>query len=561
MASAGFSIASASPLPTWLGVACNGAHKDRCFAAASAEDASLKAESRLMIRTLSYLRERLRHPAAQNVLVILGLLALSVAIRLEKFASDFGRDESTFILVGQGLVDGHLPYTILWDNKPPLIFAFMALVIAVAGKSLVAIRLAGTLCLTAAAFATYLSGQRIWNRATGLLAACLVVIFVHLSPGGYAVTAELVALPALVGALSILVRPVLRHRDLFMAGALISVASLVRMNLGYVAAAVGTLLLVRFLRDEGIRRCWVPLSLYVAGGLLPLMLVVIPYAASGELGTLIDSMIKAPLSYASSRKPIIESFHSVIESGFDWKSTPLLLGFVGALGLLCRPSSVKVSALSTAERRNLAMLTCFGAATVWSIAGSGGAFGHYIIQAIPFLALPAARFYVALAHGRRPVVQGLIALTLLVMLYSSTEKIWENFGYKSRRTNEEKIALYIEKHNPRRQPVYLMSGHAAHWYLGTYPISKIVTHPTNISKKDLLPYAIDEKTTPQRELKKILAEEPLFIVTGKKTNLHGEAERVFHKHLKEHYRHRKTIAGDRIYERVGSEKSRKRREK
>jgi len=39
-------------------------------------------------------------------------------------------DESTFILMGQSIIDGHLPYVKLWDLKPPGAFAFYAFFIA-----------------------------------------------------------------------------------------------------------------------------------------------------------------------------------------------------------------------------------------------------------------------------------------------------------------------------------------------------------------------------------------------------------------------------------------------
>ncbi len=58
--------------------------------------------------------------------VFLVLFAISFQIRLPFFFRDYvDRDESTFILMGQSWVDGHLPYTQLWDLKPPLVFLFL----------------------------------------------------------------------------------------------------------------------------------------------------------------------------------------------------------------------------------------------------------------------------------------------------------------------------------------------------------------------------------------------------------------------------------------------------
>ncbi len=71
------------------------------------------------------------------------LSLLCVLIRLPFwFPSTIDWDESTFILMGQELLDGRLPYADLWDNKPPLAFAAFAVFIAL-HPSIVALRVAG----------------------------------------------------------------------------------------------------------------------------------------------------------------------------------------------------------------------------------------------------------------------------------------------------------------------------------------------------------------------------------------------------------------------------------
>ena len=86
---------------------------------------------------------------AGNGALFLIFLGGSFLIRFPFFFRDYvDRDESTFILMAQSLVDGHLPYTQLWDLKPPLLFLIFALPIWVFGKSMVAIRLMGLLAVS-----------------------------------------------------------------------------------------------------------------------------------------------------------------------------------------------------------------------------------------------------------------------------------------------------------------------------------------------------------------------------------------------------------------------------
>src|SRR5690606_36251459 len=84
------------------------------------------------------------------------LLLTALLIRFPFFFRDYiDRDESTFILMGQAWVEGHLPYTKLWDLKPPITFLFFAGIIKLFGKSFIAIRLFGTLIVAGTGLMAY----------------------------------------------------------------------------------------------------------------------------------------------------------------------------------------------------------------------------------------------------------------------------------------------------------------------------------------------------------------------------------------------------------------------
>lgn len=86
--------------------------------------------------------------AKPNLYVLLGLILFAVVIRLPWFyIYSINWDESVYILVGQSVADGHLPYTAIWENKPPLAFAFYAVAELIAPNSLAFIRLAGSIRL------------------------------------------------------------------------------------------------------------------------------------------------------------------------------------------------------------------------------------------------------------------------------------------------------------------------------------------------------------------------------------------------------------------------------
>ena len=93
----------------------------------------------------------------QNLLVLTYLLIITVVIRFPYFfPAVIDWDESTQIIMGQDILDGQLPYIDLWDNKPPLSFLSYAFFILFFGKSIIAIRLAGSICVVTTAYLIYI---------------------------------------------------------------------------------------------------------------------------------------------------------------------------------------------------------------------------------------------------------------------------------------------------------------------------------------------------------------------------------------------------------------------
>ena len=80
----------------------------------------LKSLKKFLVKTLF-------NPKNFNFFVASYLLLLAIIVRLPFFFKDvIDWDESTYILMGQSVLDGHLPYTELWDLKPPGAFLIYA---------------------------------------------------------------------------------------------------------------------------------------------------------------------------------------------------------------------------------------------------------------------------------------------------------------------------------------------------------------------------------------------------------------------------------------------------
>src|SRR5262249_20655869 len=114
-------------------------------------------------------------------------------------------DESTYVLMGQSILDGHLPYLQQWENQPLLGFLFYGAAIMLFGRDLIAIRLMATLCVATTGVLVYLIGRRLWNRRLGLFAAAVTVAAISLVRSGQAMMMEHAALPLLLGGLYLLI--------------------------------------------------------------------------------------------------------------------------------------------------------------------------------------------------------------------------------------------------------------------------------------------------------------------------------------------------------------------
>lgn len=151
------------------------------------------------------------------------LVFLVFVMRLPYFFKDiFNWDESTFILMGQSILDGHLLYTDLWDVKPPFVFLSFALIIAIFGKSIIAIRFGGFLIVSIISFLTYCIGTSLWNYSVGVIAGIFSVGFIcfwssGLSAGESLLTEHLALVPLMIS-LYLLITKKMSYKLIFWTG-------------------------------------------------------------------------------------------------------------------------------------------------------------------------------------------------------------------------------------------------------------------------------------------------------------------------------------------------------
>ena len=457
------------------------------------------------------------------LLELLLLTLLTLFCRLPFFfESVIDWDESTFILIGQSILDGHLPYMQLWDLKPPFLYGFYSLAILLFGKTIASVRLAGALAIALTAFIVNRTTQRLWTVRAGWLAGILHILITSALPNGQAVLSEHVAVLPLSLALYLLVARGVTAATLFPAGLLISTAAMVRLNLAYVAVGVGLYLLTLSLKQPLVRQIRRGLA-YSLGGVIPVFLCFIPYWLERIPQVWWDSVVVASLNRANSD---LQSYQvawrllgEVLISFWDFDGFGLQALFWGGAitGALLVLEQLRLKQRSQVQQRlDWTLVVVFILTIQFSILGSGSAYSHYLLQIVPFLAIFSGVFVDGVVSQSRR------AIALIILIFClGTYPVLEQYavilpraltGSPLDQSPTKKIADYFINNDLEDRSICFLRAHLAHWYLGTYPITPSITHPSTIGKDYLLQALYGPKWSSPLEMKRLLALQPEFIV-------------------------------------------------
>ena len=133
----------------------------------------------------------------KHLLVFVFFLTLSIVLRFPTFfQSVIDWDESLYILIGRSLKEGHLPYTEVWDHKPPGIYILFSLALMLFGNSMFAIRFISCIAVTVTCYFLYKTGKTFSKNSekVGLVSGILYVIF-SLTNGGISANTEIFFIP------------------------------------------------------------------------------------------------------------------------------------------------------------------------------------------------------------------------------------------------------------------------------------------------------------------------------------------------------------------------------
>ncbi len=110
-------------------------------------------------------------------ILILCILLFSGIIRIPSLPQPLGPDQGVMAVIGEGLLNGKLPYRDFWEMGSPAIFMTYAVMFKVFGTKMAAIPITDLLVSMLTTFLVYLVSKNIWNKNRAYVAAIIFAFF------------------------------------------------------------------------------------------------------------------------------------------------------------------------------------------------------------------------------------------------------------------------------------------------------------------------------------------------------------------------------------------------
>ncbi len=315
-------------------------------------------------------KRRLVRPGLEQLAesAVVGLIIL-VALFLFSPANTpvLPRDEGVFVYIGQGILEGKLPYRDLWDHKGPLIYYIDALGLWIGQHSLWGIWLVEAIVLAISLLLLYRLLRRVLGGEAAMLGLLLWLAGFAIVLGGNIV--EEFAIPLAVLALCLGMRPV--RRAGLRLGLLAGLGFMLRPN-----EIAGPVVVLLFVLGDDLRaggwKAALRQALQFAGVFLLVSGGFAAYFAAGHaLQDFVGAVFLFNLFYVSKGGSALSS----LLAGAGYLVVPLLFAFGGIFAALI-PSR---TALSPDQRRLLYLAAALLGAVVPLSLLSGRVYRHYYI--------------------------------------------------------------------------------------------------------------------------------------------------------------------------------------
>lgn len=334
----------------------------------------------------------------------------------------FGRDQSIYALLAEGILHGQIPYADLWDFKPPGIYFVYATAFGLFGKTMLAPRLLEVLLVLGAVLGLRRLGETFFDsRTAGIMGgACYALVHAQMDfwhtaqPESYAGPLTVFALVLTAGSWSRRVCPWVWLGI----GLLFGCAFLLKPPFGGAALACGYYLVSqRRSQGYGLRAAWLPFLWIGGASLLPIALCLLWFKLKGGYPALSWTLFEFAPGYTSlswTGKGAGSMFFHTMTDGFFQLSSLLGLGVVAIASIHPRAER---------EREALLLLISVLAFHFVGITIQGKFFQYHFAASTPFIALMAGQGYYKLWRRMGPGSLSSVLSYGAFMLIAATMKL------------------------------------------------------------------------------------------------------------------------------------------
>jgi hypothetical protein len=430
------------------------------------------------------------------------LLAVAVLARLAFYGNPvIEGDEQFYLLVGDRLLQGTLPYVGIWDRKPVGLFLIYAAIRALGGEGIVQYQVVATLFAAGTAFLVARIAAEVAPPRGALFAGITYILWLNVFGGEGGQSPVFYNLPVAGAALLTLwavARPASPARLLGL-GAAAMLATGLAMQIKYTAVFEGmffgcALLWGGWRSGAAPSRLLLCAAAWIACALLPTLAALGAYAAIGELQAF-----------------VFANFTSVFQR--NTAAVGSALGRLASMaGLLIPLAACAVLGLRMARRaagepealRVAGFLAGWLAMAVAGVLLFGTYYNHYALPLLVPLSVAAAPLLGSSA-ARLGRIPAMLALSLVAVIATG---VITTMHLRSRGDGSEVRAL-AEAVTPGAT-LYVFDGETILYFLTRSPLPTPYVFPTHLNDlREVGGIGVD----PVAELRRILASRPAFIAT------------------------------------------------
>lgn len=430
--------------------------------------------------------------------LLLGFTILALLIRLfTYFPSVIDGDESTYLLIAKGMLDGQIPFVDAVDIKPVGIYLVFAFVLKLFGDSIFMIRVSAAVVIAATAFFLSRSFYRLMgNSLLAIAAGLLYIIGASLHKWGWAANTEIyfsfttaLGLYLLLGARN----PV----QFFLYGLVMGFGFIIKYHVLMDYAAIVMVFLFFPWSEMKVSKRMKMVVISSAGMALPFLICHLVYLAMGHWEALYAASIKIPMRYAEPTG-ILKQLE--FAGGFYGVFLPVSLMYFASFTYLLRRYGIR-------DTRPAFFVLWF--AFAWAgILMTGKSFPHYYFQALlplvfftPVVFMSDKKIFTQLKEVVFKHYRVLLPGIFVIVVAAQGVKLYKE-------DIPEKIANVLMEKLQEDDEVFIEYRNVLYFLLDKKPLTKYIHSSILIYPALARAYGVN----PKKEMARIMRSEPRFCV-------------------------------------------------